>query len=101
VITGSVCNNCGAAWCPAAVRCASCGSFDLAAKELRADGVVRAFTWVHSNARQPSPWGLAQVETDDGVLLFGLTDGPLGIGDRATVGRIDDDLPVFVSGAGS
>jgi hypothetical protein len=62
---------------------------------MSGEGIVRSFTWVHSNARHPSPWGLAHIETAEGVFLVGLTEGHLDIGDRAAVLRFEDDLPVY------
>jgi hypothetical protein len=64
---------------------------------LNGTGTVRSTTRVHSPARQPSPWGLVQVESVEGVLVVGFTDEALAVGDAVTVVRVDDGLPVFVS----
>jgi uncharacterized OB-fold protein len=95
VILGSTCGGCGRTWVPQASRCASCGSFELhhAPPDLR--GRVLSFTWVHSSAREPSPWGLVHVETDGGVRVIGLAESELSIGARASVSGVESDLPVF------
>lgn len=97
MIDGTRCNGCGAAWFPAAARCAACGSFDVVPAPLECAGWLRSVTRVHSSARQPSPWGLGQVETDDGVLVVGFTEGDLKIGDRVALARLEADLPVLVA----
>ncbi|MFI5040418.1 MAG: Zn-ribbon domain-containing OB-fold protein [Acidimicrobiales bacterium] len=95
MIDSSVCAGCHAAWFPEVIRCANCGSFDVVPVALSDDGTVRSFTWVHSKAHEPSPWGLAHIETADGVLLVGLTEGRLDIGTHATVQRFDDGIRVY------
>jgi uncharacterized OB-fold protein len=91
-----VCDVCGTTWVAPATRCASCGSASLHRSALNSAATVRAFTTVHSDARTPTPWGLAQVETDDGIVLIGPVDGPLLIGDRAVIARCENGVPIFV-----
>jgi uncharacterized OB-fold protein len=101
VTLGSTCRACGDTWFPQASRCARCGSFDLHHAEPELSGRVISYTWVHSRAREPSPWGLAHVETDAGLRVIGLADAELTIGARVAVARVDADVPVFAEGQGT
>jgi uncharacterized OB-fold protein len=95
VLAVSRCTGCAAEWFNEALRCERCGSTVLDPVEISPTGVVRAYTLIHSAARSPSPWGLAQVVTEGGVRLIGPTDEPLEVGDRAVVVRLDEGVPVF------
>jgi uncharacterized OB-fold protein len=95
VLAVSCCTGCGVEWFNEALRCERCGSTELQAAEVDATGVVRAYTLVHSAARSPSPWGLAQVVTEGGVRLVGPTDEPLEVGERAAITRFEEGVPVF------
>lgn len=98
MIHGSRCAGCGATWAPPVLRCARCGSVEVHAAALSGTGTVRSFTWVHTHARSPSPWGLTHVESDEGVLVIGLAHASLVPGERASVVGAADGLPVYVAG---
>lgn len=96
MIAAARCATCGARWLQPVCGCASCGGRDLDPCSLAGSGEVIGVTTVHSAARTPSPWTLAQVRLDDGgVLVLGLADGPIERSERVTVRRVDDGVPVF------
>lgn len=93
------CNSCDYASVSSKYTCPACGTGKLIAAEVSSKGTVFSFTDIHiapAEFADIAPYTIALIQLDDAdVKVTGRMDGPVEIGDKVDLQKIEDGAYLY------